>query len=325
MAENRSTCPVCAAKCTVGAISCERCDYRDDSGIVAYFADVADAEEWLEEIVKPYRKEWQLRELMRQNGEFMARLDVLESRYNTQQSTIADLQQKLRNQHTEYIGLKKFVIDLEKKVTPSQLAPIKSENTSIQSTKYKHGDPYKFGKYDWRILDVQQDKLLIITEEVITRKAYHSKYTAITWGKCDLRNKYLKTEFYNSFNESEKEQILLWDNKTKPNRYGTTGKSSTQDYIFLLSLEEVIRYFGDSGNADFSEKRANKDTNSISDNNNGKRQAKYGDSLANWWLRSPGYYGSKAAIVNSKGHIYVYGTSVNYSTIGVRPALWLKL
>ena len=37
------------------------------------------------------------------------------------------------------------------------------------------GGKIKFGKYDWYVLDKQNDKMLIITEKVIEKRAYHNK------------------------------------------------------------------------------------------------------------------------------------------------------
>ena len=44
-----------------------------------------------------------------------------------------------------------------------------------------------------------------------------------------------------------------------------------------------------------------------------------------WWLRSPGYDGSNAAVVNNNGWVYRVGIIVIHDDDGVRPALWLNL
>jgi hypothetical protein len=107
--------------------------------------------------------------------------------------------------------------------------------------------------------------------------------------------------------------------------FGTKGGEDTIDRIFLLSLEEVGDYFGDSKSNLHTK---GKQTWAIDDQHNSERQAKYGDAFHWWRLRSPGYYGRTAASVNSNGHIYVRGNGVHgrpKDSGGIRPALWMKL
>lgn len=54
-----------------------------------------------------------------------------------------------------------------------------------------------FGGYNWRILDIQNNMALIITEFIIEQRAYHDAYRDITWADCSLR-KYLNGEFYDN-------------------------------------------------------------------------------------------------------------------------------
>lgn len=186
-------------------------------------------------------------------------------------------------------------------------------------------DTITFGKYNWRVLDIKIDTALIITEDIVELRWYHNKFVEITWADCELRN-YLNNEFYNKFNEDEKRKILAVKNKNFDSPwFPTKGGKDTIDKIFLLSLEEVCMYFGDSGT-----KLQNKDTQKwqIDDENNFNRQAKYKNEFHWWRLRSPGYYGRTSASVNKKGCVYVRGNGVHGRPKdggGLRPALWLKL
>ena len=116
----------------------------------------------------------------------------------------------------------------------------------------KIGDNIKFGEYNWRVLDVQGDRAFIITETVIDDRKYHDeKNVSVTWEICSLRS-YLNGEFYDSFVEKDR---IIPHNNTNPDNlwYGTKGGNDTIDKIFLLSLLEVDKYFGNSG--DYSAKR----------------------------------------------------------------------
>lgn len=108
------------------------------------------------------------------------------------------------------------------------------------------GDKILFGSYDWRVLDIKNDRALIITECIIEQRPYHEAYKNITWADCSLR-KYLNGEFYDIFSTVDKTRIIPVLNKNFNNQwYGTNGGADTQDSIFLLSLDEVCQYFGDS-------------------------------------------------------------------------------
>ena len=201
----------------------------------------------------------------------------------------------------------------------------------------------KFGKYNWRVLNAQNDKKLIITEDIIEVRPYDSEFTDeydfgnLLWESCSLR-RYLNGEFLEKFTGEEQEQII----ETKicnPNNlwYGISGGVDTQDKIFLLSLEESDKYFGNSGDyingrrkdLDFdADKYIEKDEGGYFSNaHDAERAAKYDGLPAFWWLRSPGIHKASAASVFYNGGVCVFGldTGAILDVIcGVRPALWVK-
>ncbi len=196
------------------------------------------------------------------------------------------------------------------------------------------GDKIVFGEYEWRVLDIQDNTALIITEEIIDQRSYHNAYKSITWADCSLRQ-YLNGEFYDSFNEDEKSRILLVTNKNLDNHwYGTSAGEDTKDYIFLLSLEEVCTYFGDSLSKLYNKGEKQRYWYERKDENNSKRLAKLHDKNYCWWwwLRTPGRDNRKAVyIFGTDGSIGVHGNNIHKGNIsdgwctgGVRPALWLK-
>jgi len=196
------------------------------------------------------------------------------------------------------------------------------------------GDIITFGEYQWRVLDIKDGKALIITEGVIECRPYHETYMSVTWLDCDLRE-YLNGEFYNKFSNTDKARIIETNIINQNNQwYSTPGGITTNDKIFLLSLEEVVLYFGDSGDL------ANRPTEAwyIDDSYNASRIASTVQTLSWngnvrwnagevcwWWLRSPGNYDIHAACVGSDGCIYVTGSNATNSYGCLRPALWLNL
>ena len=183
------------------------------------------------------------------------------------------------------------------------------------------GDNIPFGKYLWRVLKIKDGKALLLSDRIIENRKYNESNTNVTWETCTLR-RYLNEEFYNSFSASEKAMIAetrISNNKNP--RYGTNGGNDTNDKIFLLSLEEVVKYFGDSGQLNNISERK-----SLSDQYNSARIAQDGRGTATWWwLRSPGSFSAYAANVLYDGTVDVFGDFVRSGSGGVRPALWMNL
>jgi hypothetical protein len=161
---------------------------------------------------------------------------------------------------------------------------------------------------------------LLLSEEIIEQREYHYSVVGNTWEESDLRE-YLNGSFLQSCKQEEQDAIVEVSNINGDNQwYGTEGGNATQDKIFLLSIEEVVAYFGDSGQLE------NGPDGSIrfTDQYNGARQAKYGNDWSWWWLRSPGSINYSAASVKGDGDLSLGGYSVHYDSGGVRPALWIN-
>lgn len=197
------------------------------------------------------------------------------------------------------------------------------------------GDKITFGKYEWRVLDIQNNTALIITEYIIEQRPYHDAYKDITWADCALR-KYLNGEFYDGFTEAEQSRIIPVLNKNPDNPwYGSKGGVDTKDNIFLLSLEEVTcRYFGDSSSKLYNPKKNQRYWFERKDENNSRRIARLeGVEWSTWWwIRTPGRVSVKAVYIHGDGNIGIQGNNILKGNIsdgkclgGVRPALWLKL
>jgi len=231
----------------------------------------------------------------------------------------------------------------------TSLLPLLSKllNTSIDSillpVLIKEGAIIPFGKYQWRVLKTDGNSAFIIAESVIEQRVFHEEYAAVTWEHCDLR-KYLNKQFYDNFEPVDRNRILEtritdFDNQW----YGTKCSNPTVDKIFLLSIVEVLQYFGDSG--DLKKRKAwywkEEDTFVLSD---GEHCIEYGECINDkyndarkaiynkgwdsrwWWLRSQGLHlRHTAASVGYKGELFLCGDDVHRGDGGVRPALWLRL
>ncbi|MDQ0090421.1 hypothetical protein J2T12_003844 [Paenibacillus anaericanus] len=199
----------------------------------------------------------------------------------------------------------------------------------------KIGSALSFGGYNWRVLDLHNDKALIITEDIIEQRPYHSAYKDITWADCALRN-YLNAEFYEKFSKADQSRIIRVLNQNSDNLWhGSLGGEDTLDSVFLLSIEEVAcHYFGDSRSKLYNPGKNQKYWLQRKDENNSKRIARLlgKEWVWWWWLRSPGRFNVKAAYIHGDGNIGIQGNNIKKGNLsdgkctgGVRPALWLKL
>ena len=202
-------------------------------------------------------------------------------------------------------------------------AMIETAIPEIVNHTFQAGDILPFGSYYWRVLDVRGNDVLIITENVIMSMAYNITWNAATWETSDIR-RYLNSEFYKSFYLGERKQIRETNVINSNNQwFDIYGGNDTKDRVFLLSLEEVVKYFGDSGKL---QNRPNQNTWLIDDVYNNARIAKNADGVAvRWWLRSQGDYSCNAARVSNLGEVNVIGNRVHDFNGGLRPALWLNL
>ena len=217
--------------------------------------------------------------------------------------------------------------------------------------KHETGDIIQFGGHNWRILDMQGNHALIITENVISHRTYHHTLEDVTWETSEIRQ-YLNNTFLGTFSEAERARIREttvvnsnnpWDWPDWGGHASTFGGNNTADRIFLLSIDEVLQYFGDSGlvaeGATVSASARGGSTLPLLGlfgwgiwENNHYSEARIArdsaDSASWWWLRSPGLLPNLAAHVGVDGCLSLRGTDAFQSGGvggGVRPALWLSL
>ena len=90
---------------------------------------------------------------------------------------------------------------------------------------------------EWIVLKEEKNRCLCISKCLLDTKPYHNLSENVTWKDCTLRN-WLNHEFLTTaFSDEEREKILLSD--------VANPAQNTQDYIFLLSFDEIEEYFDD--------------------------------------------------------------------------------
>ena len=157
---------------------------------------------------------------------------------------------------------------------------------------------------NWRIVDTQHHKVLLVSEEIIERCPFdeESVYNLV-WENCSLR-KYLNGSFLDKLT-TIKPAVAKTTNENPSSDY-YKGCNTTTDRIFLLSKNEARRYF-------------NVNENYPNETNTGI--AKYENKPYWWWLRWINKSG-ELDIVNENGNSHIMFC---YQAGGIRPALWLNI
>lgn len=210
-------------------------------------------------------------------------------------------------------GHKVYYIDS----TDAELVEV--EGTSRQALP-SVGDTVTFGNYpqatstpepiEWTVLavDSTNGKALLIAKKVLDCQKYNSTSASVTWETCSLRT-WLNSTFFNAaFDSTEQGRVPL-------SHVETSGQSATDDNIFCISEQDAANteYFA---NADA---RKSLGTQKAID-----AGAWTYNGYSVWWLRSAGSTSSRAMIISTVGGIDDTGYSVNDTSGGVRPALWLN-
>jgi hypothetical protein len=236
-------------------------------------------------------------------------------------------------------------------------------------------DKMKFGPYNWLVLERKGNTALLITEGIIERWPYHTAAQGVTWEGSAVRA-YLNGKFLEQFESADQAKIIEVTSQNPDNPWyktrasvisakaGKTGVTArdpkggnpTKDKVFLLSIDEVCRYFGNStarlknkgfeyqnGKMIMGKGTSLGDTTRISDQNDKNRIAimpaalstfrEKKDMAFRWWLRSPGEADILAAEVSAQGHVKITGSQIwamgtskddKSEMGGLRPAVWIN-
>ena len=177
----------------------------------------------------------------------------------------------------------------------------------------------QFGGYDWLVLETRGNMALIMTEQIIERRAYHSTSENFTWETSDIRA-WLNNDFYNRFSLEDRIRISETLVINDSHMHWNVGDyiNNTTDKIFLLSYDEVIQYFDNVNSSDF-----------LTNNQFNVSRIAYDTNGATvyWWLRGHSIsFNNGAPYVSSGGVIHQDAGGAYWSDdFGVRPALWVNL
>lgn len=204
----------------------------------------------------------------------------------------------------------------------------------------KVGDYVVFGQYEqdndtsngkedveWLVLDVQEDRALLISKYLLDSEPYNTTDDHVTWETCTLR-KWLNDEFINTaFSDMEKAQIPTVTLSDDDFNNSMDMGNATQDRIFLLNPSDANRYFGSD-----DERKCNATYYAINryDHNNPtiNTDGSIDTGLSNeWWLRTfpdPEYYDGEY-VTNKGWKNIINDTLILTFDKFIRPAMWVDL
>ncbi len=207
---------------------------------------------------------------------------------------------------------------------------VESYSNDIPMTKKSdlhRGSVINFGKWhkkteedmesiEWIVLDIEDDKALLISRYGIECLPYNTEKKPTTWAGSSLKE-WLNNDFFkNAFSKEEKDMIAVSHVVAERNPiYMITNPGiDTDDKVFLLSRQEAAKYFPSD------EARQCKPTTYAK-----KRGVDcIDDNFCWWWVCTPGNESHRAVRIDADGSLGTHGRRVDSSS-AVRPCLRIKL
>ena len=225
---------------------------------------------------------------------------------------------------------------------------VSSASDSAGHYRWGSGDEWHYFRFDpirWRVIGLEEGKAFLVADMLLDCQPYHAEDGPITWEKSTVRSwlnglsgeenaagrDYQGKGFLDrAFSDAEREAILPARNMNKPNaRYGTDCGSDTEDYVFLLSNDDVFGseaagrhgFFPKNGKDDpakrFRSTMYAKCRGAWWSSVNGYR----GNSF--WFMRTNGYTQESVTYICDFGYIYQRGTISTCEDAGILAAMWI--
>ena len=200
----------------------------------------------------------------------------------------------------------------------------------------KVGDIVTFGKYEqdnktsngkekieWIVLEIKDGRALVISKDALDARSFGG----YTWEKSGVR-RWLNSDFIQSaFSNSEISMIpTVTVTADKHPEENTDPGNDTQDKVFLLSYNEIVKYFNSRSArkcqlTDYARAQGGYD---IIEHN--PQQTGYAGNTK-WWTRTPGagYDNYDITFIYWDGDIFEIGSAYSDDDHTIRPAMWIEV
>lgn len=195
------------------------------------------------------------------------------------------------------------------------------------------GDIVEFGLYEqdnnlnngeepikWRVLEIEDNKALLISEYAIDCKAFNDAYTSSTWENSTLRQWLNGTFFENAFNKMQRSIVETSAVLAEKNpNFNTHRGNDTFDSVFLIGVKDAEKYFALEDDRTCIPTEYAKANGVYTDDGYSNCKAE----PCGWWLRTCGSSQNCTSNININGAINFGGTYNYIDNLGVRPAIWI--
>ena len=173
----------------------------------------------------------------------------------------------------------------------------------------------------WRVLSVDGDDAFLLADKNLDSQAYHTSESYVSWETCYLREWLNYAFLYAAFSTEEQNAIRLTSVYTPP-EYGFEKACTTEDYVYLLSLDEVQNpaYGFDCEEGEEIKKRESRNTQFTKNRGGWTSTAEAFGGNGTWWLRKGGPT-KRIPIVFSTGSTSSAGDRAHYSVHEKVPVL----
>ena len=178
----------------------------------------------------------------------------------------------------------------------------------------------------WQVLAIEEGQALVISEKILDLRPYNSKEEELSaWENSEIRG-WLNGDFFNGLPDFVRDnaQKTRIENTANP-EFGSSGGGTTEDIVFLLSIEEALSYFQTDEERqvtiDVDDPSFARVIDAYSEESSEVESFVQKYNTWPWWVRSSGVYSGTAFVVDFDGVVYM-----RFSTFeaGIRPALWIS-
>ena len=206
---------------------------------------------------------------------------------------------------------------------------------------------FRFDPICWRVIGLDAGTACLMADRLLDCQPYSVADGPVTWETSTVRswlNSYPAEEnaagidyrgkgfLDTAFTAEQQEAVLKTPVENRPNKaYGTDCGNDTEDYVFLLSNDEVFSsdtaarngFYAGSGYDD----PAKRFRSTLYAKCRGSWWSAVNGYMGNsfWFMRTNGYTRESVTYICDFGYIYQRGTIATCEDAGVLPALWIDL
>ena len=216
--------------------------------------------------------------------------------------------------------------------------------------RWGEGDEWHYFRFDpirWRVIGLENGSACLMADKLLDCQPYHINDGPVSWEGSTVRswlNSYPAEEndagidyrgkgFLDmAFSSSQQEAIIKTQVENLPNgHYDTDCGDDTEDYVFLLSNDEVFSSDTAARNGFYAASGHDDPAKRFRSTMYAKCQGAWWSSVNGymgnsfWFMRTNGYNRESVTYICDFGYIYQRGTISTCEDAGLLPAMWIDL